>query len=374
MKDLKIDPEFQSLIFPLADSEKELLEKSLIEEGCRDALIIWRGILLDGHHRFEICQRYEIEFETREIELEDRATAKIWILNNQLARRNLTPFQRAEITLRLKPLIADKAKEKQTSSRNLEKVHTDKALASTAGVSHDTIWKTEKILESKPDDKTLDELRQGEESINSAWRKITAKIEKEKRKEEEENRRTSVVSILDIRKGDFQEVLNDLENIDAIITDPPYPKQYIECFSRLSKFASKKLKPDGFIAVYSGQYHLPEVINRLSEYLSYVWTFCLYHVGKKQIVNGVNIMCGWKPILLFSRGKKKMRYSAYDVLISEVMEKHSHKWQQSESGVKPLIEALSLPGDLIVDPFAGSGTFLKVAHDMDRKAIGAEIL
>jgi hypothetical protein len=188
MKDLKIDPEFQSLIFPLADSEKELLEKSLIEEGCRDALIIWRGILLDGHHRFEICQRYEIEFETREIELEDRATAKIWILNNQLARRNLTPFQRAEITLRLKPLIADKAKEKQgmrtdllqNSAKSYKPIDTREELASTAGVSHDTIWKTEKILESKPDEKILDELRQGEKSINSVFNELKRKETREK--------------------------------------------------------------------------------------------------------------------------------------------------------------------------------------------------
>ena len=138
-------------------------------------------------------------------------------------------------------------------------------------------------------------------------------------------------------------------------------------------YASTHLKDDGFIAVYSGQYHLPEVINRLSEHLTYVWTFCLYHVGKKQLVNGVNIMCGWKPVLIFSKGKKKMRFSAYDILVSEAMEKSNHEWQQSESGVKSLIEIFSEPGQLVVDPFSGSGTFLKVAQEMGRQAIGAEI-
>jgi DNA modification methylase len=84
-------------------------------------------------------------------------------------------------------------------------------------------------------------------------------------------------------------------------------------------------------------------------------------------------MCGWKPVLVFSKGRKKMRFSAYDVLESKQMEKHSHKWQQSESGVEKLIEIFSEPGQLIVDPFAGSGTFLKVAKDLSRNAIGAEI-
>mgnify|MGYP001252816313 CR=1 FL=1 len=202
---------------------------------------------------------------------------------------------------------------------------------------------------------------------------IAKEAEKESRIKSEQQVRKQDISDIDIRKGDFKKVLSDVYNIDAIITDPPYPKEYIECFSELAKYAQAHLKRDGFLVAYSGQFHIPEVIKRLSEHLTYVWTFCLYMGGKSQIVNGVNIMCGWKPVLIFSNGKKKMRFPAYDVLISEAREKHSHEWQQSESGVKKLIEIFSEPKDLIVDPFAGSGTFLKVANDMGRKAIGAEI-
>lgn len=185
--------------------------------------------------------------------------------------------------------------------------------------------------------------------------------------------RVKKVSGIEIRKGDFKVVLADVYGIDAIVTDPPYVKESLHCFSDLSKYAARHVKKDGFIAVYSGQYHLPEVIKRLSEHLTYVWTFCLYHVGKKQLVNGVNIMCGWKPVLIFSNGRKKMRFPAYDVLISEAREKSSHEWQQSESGVYGLIDILSKPGDLVVDPFSGSGTFGKVATENGRKFIGAEI-
>jgi len=197
--------------------------------------------------------------------------------------------------------------------------------------------------------------------------------QRDQRINDERTKRVDDISGIDIRHGDFKKVLSDVQDIDAIITDPPYPKEYIQCFSDLSLFASEHLKDNGFLISYSGQYNLPEVIQRLSEHMTYVWTFCLYHVGKKQLVNGVNIMCGWKPVLIFSKGNKKMRFSAYDVLTSEAMEKHSHEWQQSESGVRQLIEIFSSPGELVCDPFAGSGTFLKVANGMNRNTIGAEI-
>jgi hypothetical protein len=86
-----IDPEFQDLIPVLSQEEKDGLEKSIKEEGCRDALVLWDGILIDGHRRYEICQRNNIEFKIISKTLPDRYAAKIWIICNQMARRNLTP-------------------------------------------------------------------------------------------------------------------------------------------------------------------------------------------------------------------------------------------------------------------------------------------
>ena len=233
-----------------------------------------------------------------------------------------------------------------------------------------------RLSKDKPDiaNKVMEEIEGKGDVITP--NKVASGIRQNKkigRLEEEEEKRKGAIVSLDLRRGNFKEVLSEIYNINAIITDPPYSKEFIECFSELSLFSKEHLADNGFCVVYSGQYHLPEVINRLSEHLTYVWTFCLYHVGKKQLINGINIMCGWKPVLIFSNGKKRMRFSAYDVLISEEREKNSHKWQQSESGVEKLIEIFTSPGELIVDPFAGSGTFLKVGHDMKRNVIGAEI-
>jgi DNA modification methylase len=232
-------------------------------------------------------------------------------------------------------------------------------------------------IASIPDNKFESILAEAETETKKITNNMLVNIaklsEKEERKNAENTDRLKKISGIEIRKGDFKKVLSDVYEIDAIITDPPYPFEFIECFSDLGKYAKEHLKKDGFIAVYSGQYHLPEVIKRLSEHLTYVWTFCLYHTGKKQLVNGVNIMCGWKPVLIFSNGKKKMRYSAYDVLISEQREKASHKWQQSASGVYNLIDIFSKPGELVVDPFSGAGTFGKVAVESGRRFIGAEL-
>jgi len=88
-----IDKEFQAKIPPITDDAFKQLEANILEEGCRDALVIWSGkdLLLDGHNRYKICSKHDLEFDVDEIELEDREEAINWIINNQLGRRNLTP-------------------------------------------------------------------------------------------------------------------------------------------------------------------------------------------------------------------------------------------------------------------------------------------
>ena len=261
-------------------------------------------------------------------------------------------------------------------SNQRENVRSRDITLQSVGVTKNESSRLQKIADI-PDNKFENILLEAEvetkKITNNMLVNIAKEADKDSRRKQEARDRTKKISGVEVRTGDFKKVLDDVYSIDAIITDPPYPFEFIECFSELGKYAKEHLKKDGFIAVYSGQYHLPEVIKRLSEHLTYVWTFCLYHIGKKQLVNGVNIMCGWKPVLIFSNGKKKMRFSAYDVLLSEQREKFGHEWQQSESGVYSLIDILTKPGELVVDPFSGAGTFGKVATENGRKFIGAEI-
>ena len=196
----------------------------------------------------------------------------------------------------------------------------------------------------------------------------------QERKQLSEIGKTKKIDI-DFRLGDFSKVFNDIKDgsIDCIITDPPYPFEYINCWSELSKFAKRVLKPNGFCIAYSGQMHLPEVIKRMSENLDYYWTFAVYHEGQTQIVNGVNLICRWKPVLIFQNGKRKISNTIQDYFISKQREKDGHDWQQSESGVSYLIERFTEIGDTICEPFAGSGTTIKASLKLGRKIIASEI-
>jgi hypothetical protein len=97
----RVDQEFAALIAPLAAEEHQQLEANLIAHGCRDALVVWRGLLLDGHNRLAICNRHGIPYDTTEIDLPDRESAKLWIEENQIGRRNLTTDQRGALAYRI---------------------------------------------------------------------------------------------------------------------------------------------------------------------------------------------------------------------------------------------------------------------------------
>lgn len=88
--ELIIDREFRDLIRPLMKDEYRHLEENLLADGCREPLTVWKGIIVDGHNRYEICSRLGIPFEVRERHFDNREEAIIWICANQLGRRNIS--------------------------------------------------------------------------------------------------------------------------------------------------------------------------------------------------------------------------------------------------------------------------------------------
>lgn len=181
---MQIDPGLRALIPPLQPDELAQLEANLLAEGCRDPLVTWRGVLLDGHHRHEICTRLNIPFEVLELELPDRNAAIAWIAANQLGRRNLTPFARSELALVLKAALAEQARERQVATQFGSTVRlnsdapgrTDTALAKMAGVGRDTIRKTESVLNTAPPH-VIEAARNGELSIHRAYCLTTALLD-----------------------------------------------------------------------------------------------------------------------------------------------------------------------------------------------------
>lgn len=157
MSEFIIDTEYQSLIPPLTDDERERLEKSILDEGVREPITVWDGTVIDGHNRYAICQEHGLECPSREREFASRDAAKIWIIENQFGRRNLSKYDRGVLALELKPLYAAEAKRRQATSTGgmhpqlskkfseAEPGRTDEKLAELAGMSHTTLRKVEAI-------------------------------------------------------------------------------------------------------------------------------------------------------------------------------------------------------------------------------------
>lgn len=91
VSEVTIDPAFRAQIPALTPEERKQLEENILAHGCRDPLVLWRGILLDGHNRHEICTQHNVPFRVVKVDLPDREAAEDWIDANQLGRRNLTP-------------------------------------------------------------------------------------------------------------------------------------------------------------------------------------------------------------------------------------------------------------------------------------------
>ena len=181
---IRIDKEFESLIPPLSAEEFQQLEENCMRDGIRDALIVWNqdgdDILIDGHNRFRIVGKHPtIQFNIRRMQFADRNEAIRWIILNQFGRRNLSAYDRSVLALKLKPVIAEKAKERMLSgkadpSQKSGQGKTDKELAKVAGVSHDTIHKVEAIQKSG-NEQLIKDIKEGRESINSGYQKVHPK-------------------------------------------------------------------------------------------------------------------------------------------------------------------------------------------------------
>ena len=197
---MRIDEEFQKLIPALTDEELKGLEASILAEGCRDALVVWGDVLVDGHNRYKICMQHDVPFTTVQKEFANRDEALLWILNNQLSRRNLNDFQRIEMVNKYEDAVKARAEERRLATlKQNQPVNTDSEklpeaenketdveklphredavqigmksrdeLGAMAGVSGSTYEHATAVLENAPEP-VVEAARNKELSINAAY-------------------------------------------------------------------------------------------------------------------------------------------------------------------------------------------------------------
>lgn len=162
--ELKIDTDFENCLPMLSKEEYNELEKNICKTGVLSPILIWNGTIVDGHNRYKICKAHRIEnIPTKEMTFSDKDEAILWILRNQLGRRNLTDFQRNKVALKYEEVIAEQMKQKQVESgiaygkggkgvdqmnhTFADKTSKRKELAKIAGTSEGSIQRSKLILE-----------------------------------------------------------------------------------------------------------------------------------------------------------------------------------------------------------------------------------
>lgn len=191
----------------------------------------------------------------------------------------------------------------------------------------------------------------------------------------------TVQGLIDIRHGDFREVLDDIPDgsVDAVITDPPYPAEFIPLFGDLGKLAARILAPHGALVAMTGQSWLGRYITELDAHLTYRWTAAYIAQGARTRMHAAKVGTGWKPLLIYRRNDAKGTAFLMDDLFDAAVgtrdgtDKEHHHWGQSEAGIAEQVERFTAAGALVVDPFLGGGTTAVVCRDLGRRFIGCDI-
>jgi hypothetical protein len=106
---ITVNPELKAYIDPLTPEEHEALERSILAEGCRDALVLWGDVLVDGHNRYGICQKHGLPFETvQNPRFQSMEDVHLWMIDQHLGRRSVSDFQRGVLALRKREIIAER--------------------------------------------------------------------------------------------------------------------------------------------------------------------------------------------------------------------------------------------------------------------------
>ena len=410
--ELIIDDEFKALIPPLADNERAQLEENILRDGIQDSLKTWQGILIDGHNRYSIAQKHGLPFKTMEIEFADRAAVTIWIIENQFGRRNLSAYDRSLLALKLKPVIAAQAKERQGERTDLNivknscqcsneqhptqetpktarELKTNYKVAQEAGVSEDTIRKVEKI-EAKASPEIKAALRSGEISINQAF-KAVKQAEKETQIAEAKDKIAAQV-VDDAEKptlivGDGIGFVPD-EPYKLLLTDPPFSTDVDDIAEFAQNWlpnALQHVRRDGFAYVFIGAYpdELKAYLNVASpENISLcqvlVWTY------RNTLGNNPadRYKLNWQACL-FYRGMDapaldcpltSEQWAVQDINAPDGrLGNRYHTWQKPDEIAERFIRHATRPGDTVFDPFACTGTFLIAAAKLGRKGYGFEL-
>lgn len=128
-----VNAELKAYIEPLTPDEHEALERSLLAEGCRDALVLWGDVLVDGHNRYGICVKHGIPFRTvQHPHFRSVEDVHLWMIDQHLGRRSVSDYQRGVLALRKREIVAERRARAMAMADEKEKADVDAGAADEA--------------------------------------------------------------------------------------------------------------------------------------------------------------------------------------------------------------------------------------------------
>ena len=410
---IQIKEEFKKLIPALTNEEFKQLEANCLAEGIREKIITWDGFIIDGHNRYEIATRCGLEYQTESKRFETSDDVKIWMIDNQEGRRNLTDGWKYKLKNTKKEILIKKGKEKlieagkkygEGHAKNEQEPLSiiDKPSHNTQKIIADELgWSTGKtamadIVFKKATPELEEKVLSNEITINQAYQEI--KKEEKTIILEEKKKQNAIDLSIEVSENkptvyhlDCNEFLNTLENdsVDLLITDPPYStdvKDINEFANSWVNLALSKVKPNGRAYICIGGY--PKEINA---YLNILLKQDKFIVDNPLIWSYKNTLgitpkmkynLNYQVILhLYSETSKELDTSITSEMWN-VMEINApdgrignryHTWQKPDELAMRLIKHSTKENDLIVDCFACTGTFLLMGSKLNRNTKGCDI-
>ena len=384
----------------LTPIEYEALKADIQESGVLVPVEVdENGEILDGHHRVRAWQELRadgVELPTypkmvRQGMTEEQKRNHARKLN--IMRRHLDAAQRAEVMQSMRADGMSLRQIAEATGASVGTVHKD-----TAGVQNRTPARVNGKdgksypAEQKPKPKAAPPATlfvPGEsESLDPkavhqqvAAEKVQKKEEKKDRQQEQRRAAAEVANgaevseLVRVQHGNFVDLGATIadNSVDFIFTDPPYDDKSVPMYGDLAVLAARVLKPGGSLITYVGHHALPAVLPLMTPHLRFWWTLAVHHNGSAAHFIGKNVFVHWKPMLWFVKDRRRDGEYVADYIESSPPDKVLHDWQQDTSEAAYYIEHLTAPGELVLDPFCGSGTTLLAALTLGRQSIGIEI-
>lgn len=365
----------------------DALAASIADVGLLQPIVVKPdGLLVAGQRRIEACKRLGWDDVPVSVAytVGDELKALYAERDENTCRKDFTPSEAVAMAEAIEPLERQAARERKAASNaereNFTPSEKGKSLDFTAaavGMSRPTLQKAREVVEAAKREperyKPIEDQMNRTGKVDGAYKELQRAIKQEAKAATPDLPEDGRIRLL---TGDFRDAVIEPGSVDAIITDPPYPREYLPLYGDLARKAVEWLKPGGSLLVMCGQSYLPDVLALLGSEsaLAYHWTLAYLTPGGQAVQlwpRKVNTF--WKPVLWYVKGEYRGDWIG-DVAKSAPNDndKRFHDWGQSESGMADLLGRFTYPGQLICDPFCGGGTTGVVAAAMRRMFIGID--